>query len=624
MSDLTETYTDLLTRYVAGEGESALAAAYEASRQAAAGGMGLFEFQTAMRSAVESVLGTKIKPDDAWKPGPVQTFMAECLAAFDLTYGGLREAGKHARTRAEDAQLERHRAEEALELSELNYKRLFEGHPEPMWVYDAETLAFLDVNDAALRRYGYSREEFLSMTIKDIRPPDEVPSLMASIASTEVLDRSAGWVHRTKDGKLLDIEITSHAVTFGSRPARFVMAQDVTERRRVEQQLRQSQRLESLGQLAGGVAHDFNNLLGVILNFALFVKENLASAVDGPDGDRWRPVLKDVERIERAAESATRLTHQLLAFARREVVQPKPLNINTVVTELEPLLRRTLGEHIEFVIQRGEGLWPVLMDPGHLEQVLTNLAVNARDAMRQGGALTIDTENTDVDEAYVGGRPGLMPGRYVRLRVTDTGTGMSKETLQRAFEPFFTTKPKGEGTGLGLATVYGIVTQAGGYISLYSELGFGTRVSALLPATDQVPLSVGPATSGPVQAVTETVLVVEDAEDLREVVARILSRNGFQVIIAANGAEALKAAEKHKGHIHMLLTDVVMPQMQGQELANRMRVIMPGIKVLFMSGYAQPMLGVSGTLEPGVVLLEKPFTEPLLLARVRQVLEERT
>jgi PAS domain S-box-containing protein len=621
VSDLSDKYAELLTKYLEGEGESALVAAYEVSREAAASGMGLFEFQAAMRTAIESLFGTKLKPEEAWRPGPVQAFMTECLRAFDLAYGGLREAGKHAVSRADQARAETSRAQEALEATQLNYKRLFYGHPEPMWVYDLETLAFLDVNDAAVQRYGFTRDEFMAMTIKDIRPASEVPELMRSISRDDVLERSSGWVHRTKDGKLIDIEITSHRVDFGGRPARFVMAQDVTERIRLEQQVRQSQRLESLGQLAGGVAHDFNNLLGVILNFALFVKESLSAAADGPDGERWRPALKDVERIERAAESAARLTHQLLAFARREVVQARSLNVNSTITELEPLLRRALGEHIEFVIKPGDRLWPVLMDPGHLEQVLTNLAVNARDAMRNGGTLTIDTENVEVDEAYAGGRPGLMPGRFVRLRVSDTGTGMSKETLQRAFEPFFTTKPKGEGTRLGLATVHGIVNQAGGYVSIYSELGLGTRVSALLPATDQVPVAARALPGRQRQAATETVLVVEDAEDLREVVGRILSRNGFHVLIAAGGHEAIQAATGHSGRIDLLLTDVVMPQMQGTELAERIRVLQPNIKVLFMSGYAQPMLGIAGTLAPGVVLLEKPFTEPLLLASVRQVLE---
>jgi CheY-like chemotaxis protein len=261
------------------------------------------------------------------------------------------------------------------------------------------------------------------------------------------------------------------------------------------------------------------------------------------------------------------------------------------------------------------------MDPGHLEQVLTNLAVNARDAMRQGGKLVIDTENVVVDETYTMGRIGLKPGRYVRLRVSDTGIGMDKETLQRVFEPFFTTKPKGEGTGLGLATVYGIINQAGGYISLYSEPGLGTRVHALLPATDQTPVPVELPPNPPPARASETVLVVEDAEDLREVVERILSRNGYHVIVAANGVLALDAASEHGRKIDLLLTDVVMPLMQGKELADRMKQRYPTLKVLFMSGYAEPMLGDAGTLEPGVVLMEKPFTEPVLLARVREVLD---
>jgi PAS domain S-box-containing protein len=492
-----------------------------------------------------------------------------------------------------------------------------------MLVCDEKTLAIAEVNEAACFLYGYSREEFLNMTVRDLITPGQEAAVAASMSGAGNIRRTGPWITASKDGLLIQVEVTSHAVTFNNLPARLVMAQDVTERYRLEQQLRQAQRLESLGQLAGGVAHDFNNLLGVILNFAVFLKEGLTAAAAAGDGDRWGPALKDVDRIVRAAESATRLTHQLLAFARREVVQPRALNVNSVVAELEPLLRRTLGEHIEFETIRADGLWAVLMDPGQLEQVLTNLAVNGRDAMRQGGKLVIDTHNIVVDEAYAMGRPGLKPGRYVRLRVSDTGTGMDKETLLRVFEPFFTTKPKGEGTGLGLATVHGIINQSGGYISIYSEPGLGTRVQALLPATEQSPMAIElPAKPQPTTA-SETVLVVEDAEDLREVVDRILSRNGYHVIVASNGVEAIMAAHAHGAHIDLLLTDVVMPQMQGKELAERMAKIQPGIRVLFMSGYAQPTLGASGTLDKGVALLEKPFTEPVLLARVREVLEAK-
>jgi CheY-like chemotaxis protein len=381
--------------------------------------------------------------------------------------------------------------------------------------------------------------------------------------------------------------------------------------------------MESLGQLAGGIAHDFNNLLGVILNFGWFVKANLTAEVERGDGERWRPVLKDMERIERAAESAARLTHQLLAFARVDVVQPRPMNINSVVTEMEPLLRRTIGEHIELVATPGPDLWPVLIDSGQLGQVLTNLVVNSRDAMPKGGKLTIDVGNTEVDAAYASGRPGLKPGRYVLLRVSDTGTGMEKATLEHVFEPFFTTKARGEGTGLGLATTYGIVHQAGGYIDVYSELGMGTRVSVLLPATDQAEYVEASASSEPPARGTETVLVVEDSDDMREITGRILTKNGYLVMVAPNGMDALELARGYAGHIDLLLTDVIMPRMQGSELAPMLVKSRPDLRVLYMSGFAQPALGASGTLSPEVALLDKPFTEPTLLARVRQVLEAK-
>jgi CheY-like chemotaxis protein len=260
------------------------------------------------------------------------------------------------------------------------------------------------------------------------------------------------------------------------------------------------------------------------------------------------------------------------------------------------------------------------MDPGQLEQVLTNLAINARDAMPKGGRLAIGCENVDVDSAYAAGSPGLRPGRYIRIRVTDTGSGMDTATLQRVFEPFFTTKPKGQGTGLGLATVYGIIKQAGGDVSIYSEVGVGTRVNVLLPASDVAPMRSHAPEASPSHKKSGTILVVEDADDLREVAERILTRNGYHVISAANGPDALEAAKNYEGTIDLLLTDVVMPQMLGNELAVRLAALRPGVRVLYMSGYAQPILGDDGTLEDGVLLVEKPFTEPLLLAKVDHAL----
>jgi signal transduction histidine kinase/CheY-like chemotaxis protein len=420
--------------------------------------------------------------------------------------------------------------------------------------------------------------------------------------------------------------ITSYEVNYGGRQAQVTMAEDVTSQERLERQLNQSQRLEGLGQLAGGVAHDFNNLLGVILNFAVFAKEKIlakekamALVAGAPDADLQQAV-KDMERVERAAESAARLTHQLLAFASRELVRPQSLNVNLVVADLEPLVGRTIGEHIDFITSPGQDLWPALMDPGQLEQVLTNLAVNARDAMPKGGKLTIDCENVYVDQAYAAGRLALKPGRYVRIRVTDTGTGMDAKTLARVFEPFFTTKTKGQGTGLGLATVYGIVQQAGGDISIYSELGTGTRVHVLLPAADDQPTPRQLETIRPRDDASATILVVEDAEDLREITTLILTKRGYQVITAANGLEALEVVKNHAGPIDLLLTDVVMPHMHGPELAERIAASQPEIRVLYMSGYAQPMVDNGGTLEDGVLLIEKPFTEPVLLDGVEHAL----
>jgi nitrogen-specific signal transduction histidine kinase/CheY-like chemotaxis protein len=397
----------------------------------------------------------------------------------------------------------------------------------------------------------------------------------------------------------------------------------VKDRRRQDksqERLAQAQRLESLGQLAGGVAHDFNNLLAVILNYAEFAAEELAAATESDWAGRCESAHDDVEQISRAGERAASLTRQLLAFARREVVQPQVLDLDTVVTAVEEMLRRTLGEHVELTISLAGGLHPVLADPGRLEQVLVNLAVNARDAMPGGGMLTIDTSNITVDADSIAGGSESPLGQQVRLRVSDTGTGMPPEVVAHAFEPFFTTKADDGGTGLGLATVYGILTQADGHIRIYSEPGGGTTFSITLPATT---LAASPAASEVTYQRTpsgETVLVVEDEAALREVTRRILARNGYQVITAASGPEALEIARNYQGEIHLLVTDVVMPHMLGKEVAEQVLLIKPGTEVLYMSGYARPVLASQGRLEPGVALVEKPFSEADLLAKAGQVL----
>jgi signal transduction histidine kinase/CheY-like chemotaxis protein len=389
---------------------------------------------------------------------------------------------------------------------------------------------------------------------------------------------------------------------------------------RKEQLRAQAQRLESLGQLAGGVAHDFNNLLAVILNYVAFISEEVTAAAGASPSRHLEAATADLAEVTKAAERAAGLTHQLLVFARRDVVRPQVLDLDGVIGAVETMPRRTIGEHVDLVTLLAGDLWPVLADPGQLEQVLVNLTVNARDAMPAGGTLTIETGNVMVDADAIAGGSKAREGRNVQLRVSDTGCGMSAEVAEHIFEPFFTTKPDSGGTGLGLATVYGILAQAGGSIRIYSKPGVGTTFTVTLPVTAET-AAPGPQPV-PYQRTPEgeTVLVVEDEAALREVTRRILARNGYQVITAANGPEALGIAEGHPGEIHLLVTDVVMPQMLGKEVAEKMRVIKPAIEVLFMSGYARPGLASQGRLDPNVALVEKPFSEASLLAMAGQVL----
>ena len=380
------------------------------------------------------------------------------------------------------------------------------------------------------------------------------------------------------------------------------------EREGLEVQLNQLRRLESVGQLAGGIAHDFNNILGVILNYAQFVADEI---------DDRSPLREDVEEIMRAAERAAALTRQLLIFSRREVVHPEVLDLNGVVSGLDRLLRRALGEHVELQTRFAPDLARVEADPGQVEQVLVNLAVNARDAMPTGGRLLIETATVELDDTFDAVEPGL----YVRLMVSDTGVGMTPEVAQRVFEPFFSTKPKTEGTGLGLTTVYGIVTEAGGNIRIYSEPGLGTTVRVHLPATSTTVPATGSDRREPARPLGrgETVLVVEDEDSVRQLTERILSRAGYEVLVAPLGSIALEACEEAEQPIDLLLTDVVMPEMLGPELVERATAIRSDLRVLYMSGYIHQATGQDPPEDLDVV--EKPFTAHELLSRVRQALD---
>jgi PAS domain S-box-containing protein len=384
--------------------------------------------------------------------------------------------------------------------------------------------------------------------------------------------------------------------------------------------LQQAQRLENLGQLAGGIAHDFNNLLAVILNYVTFVSEEMDAATESDWAGRWETARGDVTEIKQAAERAARLTQQLLALARREVVRPQVLDLDQVISGVTEMLRRTLGEHIDVTTSSAGGLWPVLADPGQMEQVLMNLAVNARDAMPGGGVLTIETSNVTVDADFIAGDSGARPGRNVRLRVSDGGCGMPGDVIEHAFDAFFTTKPAGAGTGLGLATVYGIIAQAGGHIQIYSEPGAGTTFSIILPVTEEAVIAVPEHVPHQRSSKGETILVVEDDNALREVAKRVFARNGYHVITAASGPEAIEIVRAYQGEIHLLVTDVVMPHMLGKEVSEQIRAIKPDIEVLFMSGYAPRVLTSQGMLDSDVALVQKPFTEVELIDTAAQVL----
>ena len=639
--------------------------------------------------------------------------------------------------------------------SEDPYRHLFDRNPMPMWVYDAETLAFLAVNEAAVAHYGYSHDEFLAMSIRDIRPRDDMPPLLDTVASLPAGFRSPGpHRHLKKDGTPIEVAITSHAIEFGERPARLVLVNDVTEQRRAEAELiraetryrllveslpgivyiaepeppyatvyispaiqllgysreewladpenwtrhlhpddrarvleetqaaqaegrgtvyeyrmlardgsvrwfhdqglfvrneagqptswqgvmtditeqkraedalRQSearllhaQKMEAVGQLAGGVAHDFNNLLTVISCHAQF----LGDAIDPAEPERV-----DVDEIQKAAGRAAALTRQLLAFSRKQLLQPRVLDLNHVVANLEPMLRRLIGEDIHVTVIRAPSSCEVVADPGQLEQVLVNLAVNGRDAMPGGGTLTVEVARVEVgpDDAGAGRErwQTVPPGSYVMLAVSDTGCGMDEDVQAHLFEPFFTTKPPGLGTGLGLPTVYGIVKQSGGHVWVSSAPGCGSTFRVYLPCAvaDAVDAEAAPADAAPPAHGTETILLVEDEDGVRTLARRILEAHGYTVLEARHGTDALQRAAESDDHIHLVATDVVMPEIGGRELAETLAASRPDMRVLFVSGYTDDDIIRRGLLAPGMAFLQKPFTAEGLVRAVREALD---
>jgi two-component system cell cycle sensor histidine kinase/response regulator CckA len=511
--------------------------------------------------------------------------------------------------------IERRRSEEALRKKEEMFRLLFNNNPLPTFVIDQETLRFLEVNDAAIQQYGYSLAEFREMTALEIRPEAERAKYIEHVRQSHDDGPHTGhWQHRKKDGKIFQVEIISHELDYSGRRVRLVVAQDTSERHLLEQQLRQSQKMEAVGRLAGGIAHDFNNLLMVIKGHTELLLNVL------PPAEQYS---RKIEQIERAADRASALTRQLLAFSRLQVLQPRVMNLNVVVDDMGRLLPRMIGEDVELLIRTTEDLGAIRADASQMEQVIMNLAVNARDAMPGGGKLLIETSNAELDSAYNTRHPIVRQGQYVLLAVSDTGTGMNAETQAHIFEPFFTTKAQGKGTGLGLATVYGIVKQSGGFIWVYSELGRGTSFKIYLPRVDQPVECVSPAPSvSEVPGGSATILLTEDEQDVREVARQFLESGGYAVIEARDGAEALGFVHKHEGAINLLVTDMVMPGMTGLELAARMKEKRPGLRILYMSGYSDRAAAESLQSDPSMRLLTKPFSRWALLRAVHELLKK--
>jgi len=534
----------------------------------------------------------------------------------DLVQGG--ELGALART-FDDMSRQLKERELALRQSEELYRQLFEVESDALFLVEQETGRILEVNPAASHLLGYARDELLGMRDVDLSADPAALRRQVSVGSGRNLVEA---VFRHRDGAEIPSEAAATFFTLRGRGVMLAALRDLRqrqasddERRKLQDQLLQAQKMESVGRLAGGIAHDFNNLVTVINGHCDLLGER----------PELTPAMRqDLQLIRQAGESAAALTRQLLAFSRKQLRRPQALDLNDLVVRMDRMLRRVIGEDVRLETRLEPKPWAVLADPGQLEQVVMNLAVNARDAMPRGGTLTLATANVLLDEGYARTRRQVQPGEHVLLSVSDTGAGMDAATLAQIFEPFFTTKPEGQGTGLGLSTVYGIVAQSGGHVAAYSEPGHGTTIRVYLPrahgAPAEAPQPAAPPDAAPAGA---TVLVAEDSEGVRSLVREVLSRHGFTVLEARHGEEALEVARRHQGAIHLLLTDVVMPGQGGRQMAERLLALRPGLPVIYMSGYTEDAILSQGLLQASIHFIEKPFTANALLVKVSQVLEQQ-